>query len=351
MRLRRFTGTTPRDALAAVKATLGPDAVILATKPLATGGVEITAAVDTDPPNRNDAADPRAGAGRATADLAAFERTLATVAARVARMNLALRPGRGVLGGLDEEALDLAERLALNGTNPETAERLARTFALLRGRGLAPAPALAASVERHFVVAPAAPAEARITAFVGATGAGKTTTIAKLAARAVARGAAVGLVMADTQRIGAAEQLGTYARLLDVPMRTASDGEQLVAALADFERADVVYVDTAGLAGDGRASAELARMLGAAGGAVATTAVIPAGASETALRAAWQRLAALAPAASVVTKVDEGGGLGAACAWLAEVGVPLDWLGTGTRVPDDVTAADGATVGTWLTAA
>ncbi len=351
MRLRRFTGATPRDALAAVKATLGSDAVILATKPLATGGVEITAAVDTDPAGEAGERGTSSGATGASPELAALGRELAGIAARVARIDRAMRPGRGVIGGLDDEALDLAERLALNGTAPETAERLARSFALGRRRGLVPAAALAASVERHFVVAPAAPTESRITAFVGATGAGKTTTIAKLAARAVARGAAVGLVMADTQRIGAAEQLGTYARLLDVPVRTASDGDQLVAALADFERADVVYVDTAGLAGDGRASAELARMLAAAGGAVTTTAVIPAGASETALRAAWQRLAVLAPATSVVTKVDEGGGLGAACAWLAEVGVPLDWLGTGTRVPDDVAVADGATVGTWLTAA
>jgi flagellar biosynthesis GTPase FlhF len=53
----------------------------------------------------------------------------------------------------------------------------------------------------------------------------------------------------------------------------------------------------------------------------------------------------------VVTKVDEGGGLGTACGWLAEVGMPLDWLGTGTRVPDDLVAADGQAVAAWLSAA
>jgi flagellar biosynthesis protein FlhF len=215
---------------------------------------------------------------------------------------------------------------------------------------LTPAAALAASVERHFVVAPARPLEPAVTAFVGPTGAGKTTTIAKLAARAVARGASVGLVMADGQRIGAAEQLGTYARLLNVPMRSARDGGELVAALAAFERADVIYVDTAGLGNDAAAH-ELAGMLAAAGGAVTVAAVVPAVASETALRAAWQRLGAFGPMQGIVTKVDEGGGLGAACGWLAEVGVPLDWLGTGTRVPDDLAVADGAAVSLWLTAA
>jgi flagellar biosynthesis protein FlhF len=95
----------------------------------------------------------------------------------------------------------------------------------------------------------------------------------------------------------------------------------------------------------------LARLLSAAGGVVTTTAVVSAGASEAALRAAWRRLGGLAPATCVVTKVDEGGGLGTACGWLADVGVPLDWLGTGTRVPDDLTVADGGAVAAWLTAA
>lgn len=346
MRLRRFTGPSPREALAAVKATLGSEAVILATRPLAGGGVEITAAVDLDPPDLARTAD-------AAPDLAVLTRELASVAARVARIDRALSPGRGVIGTLDEEAQELAERLALNGAAPALAERLARSFALGRRNGLTAAVALAASVARHFVVAPTMPAESRITALVGPTGAGKTTTAAKLAARAVARGASVGLVMADTHRIGAAEQLGTYARLLGVPMRTVSDGDELVAALAAFEHQDVVVVDTPGLAGDPRVGTELTRMLAAAGGAVTTVAVVPASASETALRAAWQRIVGIArePASCVVTKVDEGGGLGAVCGWLAEVGVPLDWLGTGTRVPDDLTVADGEAVGTWLTAA
>jgi len=193
--------------------------------------------------------------------------------------------------------------------------------------------------------------EPAVTVLVGPTGAGKTTTVAKLAARAVARGASVGLVMADTQRIGAAEQLGTYARLLGVPCATATDGAELAAALARFERRDVVYVDTAGLGGDVGAAAEVARLLAPVRGGVATAAVVSAGASETALRAAWRQLEALAPATAVVTKVDEGGGLGTACGWLAETGVALDWLGTGTRVPDDLVAADGRAVGAWLSAA
>ena len=73
--------------------------------------------------------------------------------------------------------------------------------------------------------------------------------------------------------------------------------------------------------------------------------------TDGALRAAWKHLGGLAPTTAVVTKADEGGGIGGACGWLADVGVPLDWLGTGTRVPDDLAVADGAAVAAWLTAA
>jgi flagellar biosynthesis protein FlhF len=286
-----------------------------------------------------------------TPALAAITRELGVLGARVARLDRALAPGTGAIGALDDEAQSLAERLALNGTTPALAEAVARSFARARGNGVAAEAALAASIARHLVVAAPSVPEPRVTAFVGPTGGGKTTTIAKLAARAVERGASVGLVMADVHRIGASEQLGTYARLLDVPMLAVRDGAGLVAALADFAARDVVYVDTAGLTGDANGGAELARLFAAAGGVVTTAAVVPAGASEAALRAAWRQLGGLAPATCVVTKVDEGGGLGTACGWLADVGVPLDWLGTGTRVPDDLAAADGGAVAAWLTAA
>jgi flagellar biosynthesis protein FlhF len=346
MRLRRFTGATSHAALGAVKAALGPDAVILATRPLAEGGVEITAAVDVD--------GARAANGGAvvpaapSAELAALVREIGVLTARVARMDRALRPALG--STLAADAQELAERLAFNGLTPALAEAVACTFGRNRASGMAHAAALAASIERHLLVAvPAAP-EPHVTAFVGPTGAGKTTTIAKRAAWALARGASVGLVMADTQRIGAREQLATYARLLDVPMAVAGDGPELVAALADLERCDVVYVDTAGLSGDASGAA-LATLLAAAGPVITTAAVVAAGTSDGALRAAWRQLGGLAPATAVVTKADEGGGIGTACGWLAEVGVALDWLGTGTRVPDDLAVADGGAVAAWLTAA
>ena len=82
-----------------------------------------------------------------------------------------------------------------------------------------------------------------------------------------------------------------------------------------------------------------------------TVAVVSASTSAAALAHAAARLADLVPRAAVVTKLDEGGGLGTACSWLADAGIRLAWLGTGPRVPEDLATASGATLARWLRAA
>ena len=83
--------------------------------------------------------------------------------------------------------------------------------------------------------------------FVGPTGVGKTTTIAKLASRfSVDEKKQVALLTADTYRIAAAEQLKTYASILDAPFRIIYTIEELESALAEFKEFDYLFVDTAG---------------------------------------------------------------------------------------------------------
>lgn len=84
-------------------------------------------------------------------------------------------------------------------------------------------------------------------ALVGPTGAGKTTTAAKLAAKRGLFGAArVGLVTIDTYRVGGMEQLSTYADLADVPFEVVYDASEIDAALKRLSTCDVVIVDTPG---------------------------------------------------------------------------------------------------------
>ena len=85
--------------------------------------------------------------------------------------------------------------------------------------------------------------------FLGSTGVGKTTTIAKLAAQyAILERRRVGIVTLDTHRIAAAQQLQTYGQILKVPVLVAHDKPELIAHLSDFkaQEIDLVLIDTAG---------------------------------------------------------------------------------------------------------
>jgi flagellar biosynthesis protein FlhF len=247
MRLRRFTGADPRAALVRVKETLGPEAVILATRALADGGVEITAAVDLECLGAADAAADAAPAARVeSAELAAITRELGAMAARVARIDRALAPALAPAdGGLDDEARSVAERLALNGTAPALAETAARSFAQARRDGVLPA-ARARREHRAPPVPIRPPAEPRVTAFVGPTGLGKTTTDREARgarARRAARRRSRDGRHASHRRGGAARHLRAPARRADAT-RVRDGGAR--AALAAFADRDVVYVDTAG---------------------------------------------------------------------------------------------------------
>lgn len=87
----------------------------------------------------------------------------------------------------------------------------------------------------------------KIVLFIGPTGVGKTTTIAKLASRySLEEKKKVALLTTDTYRIAAAEQLRTYANILQVPFRVIYTEDELVAAVKDFYQSDYIFVDTTG---------------------------------------------------------------------------------------------------------
>ena len=87
----------------------------------------------------------------------------------------------------------------------------------------------------------------KVVFFIGPTGVGKTTTVAKIASRfKVEKGKKVALLTADTYRIAAAEQLRTYANILDTPLNIVYSSEELNEELKKSEEYDLVLVDTAG---------------------------------------------------------------------------------------------------------
>lgn len=183
---------------------------------------------------------------------------------------------------------------------------------------------------------------AGVWALVGPTGHGKTTTLAKLAARAaLAHGRErIALVSVDAWRVGAREQLAAYARMMGVDFLALDDAHALGAALAGLRGRHCVLIDSAGFA---PADAKYARQLAALGQAGAACLLTLAAGSQGAL--AESLLGRHAGYAGVVlTKLDEGGTSGAVLDCVMRHRLPLACLSSGQRVPEDLHAANAAYV-------
>jgi flagellar biosynthesis protein FlhF len=187
-----------------------------------------------------------------------------------------------------------------------------------------------------------------ITAVVGPTGAGKTTTIAKLAARwCMLHGSQdLALVSTDGYRIGAREQLMTYARIFGAPMYAADTGQELGRVLQRLNSKKLILIDTAGMGPrDVRLTEQLAALkLGAARARVLLA--LPAQGEGHALEEIVGAFAGVAPAACVLTKVDEAASLGGAISAVLRHKLKIAYVCDGQRVPEDLHAAHQKRV--WL---
>jgi len=191
------------------------------------------------------------------------------------------------------------------------------------------------------VVDKLSPVNGGVIALVGPTGAGKTTTIGKLATRwSMQHGSQdLALVSTDGYRVGARDQLMTYSRLLGAPLHTANSGEELAQALERLKSKKLILIDTAGMGPrDVRLKEQLAALkLGAARARVYLT--LPAHGEANALDEAVRSFANLTPDACILTKVDEAASLGAVLSTTLRHKLRIAYLCNGQRVPEDLHAA------------
>jgi flagellar biosynthesis protein FlhF len=180
-----------------------------------------------------------------------------------------------------------------------------------------------------------------VIALVGPTGAGKTTTAAKLAARFAARHRArdVALVTTDAARPGAREQLHAHGRRLGITVCEAAGPEGLQEALAQLVDYPLVLVDTTGHAPRDRALFSQILWLRASR-KVRSLLVLPANAHPHDLGEVIRRYRPAAPEAVVLTKLDEAGRLGSALSVAVRHGLSLAYTTQGQEVPSDIEAAD-----------
>jgi flagellar biosynthesis protein FlhF len=363
MKIKRYTASSMRLALAQVRAEQGEEAVILSSRRI-DDGVEVVAAVDYD-----ETLMPRASVARSPAidPLPAHAPAPAPAPARLRDPDLPLAAADPQLAGMRRELQSLrflleSELASLTWHDQRRREPLqTRILEELLALDIAPdvARQLASGAPRHTTQADPAnlslallakhlpvaqdstSTEGGIVAIVGPTGVGKTTTIAKLAARWALRHRSAGLaiVSTDSYRIGAREQLQTYARILGCPLHAADTGRELAQVLERLRGKQLVLIDTAGVGPrDARLGEQLALLRQGAPRADVMLA-LPAQGEGHALQEITAAFAPLKPRACILTKVDEAASFGAALSTAVRHRLPIAWLCNGQRVPEDVHSA------------
>ncbi len=184
------------------------------------------------------------------------------------------------------------------------------------------------------------PGKRKVVALIGATGVGKTTTIAKLAANFRLRNQVkMGLVTVDTYRIAAVEQLRTYAEIIDLPMKVVTNPLEMRRALDELVGLDLVLIDTAGRSPrDELQIQELKRLLVEAR-VDEVHLVLSLTSSLRSLLASAEKFASANATSLILTKLDEAAGLGNLLALAEEVPLPISYLTTGQDVPGDIEPA------------
>ncbi len=180
-----------------------------------------------------------------------------------------------------------------------------------------------------------------IRALVGPTGVGKTTTVAKLAARYIEQHGpeGVALIAADHFRVGADEQIYRYARMLGVPVYAAATAEELHTLIGRLADHRLVLLDTPGLGYRDERIGELLQILANVSVEVRTTLVLAANVQVEALQCTVSAYAQLAPDGCILTKLDEASTLGGAFSVLMRHHLVLDFVTDGQRVPEDLELA------------
>ena len=281
MKVKRFFAPDMRQAIRLVREAQGPDAVILSNRKV-DGGIEIIAAIDYDESLLDTSVSASAVQSTPESHLKqpathpASTRSSAKVvqdpaaAAQQVKWSqdpaiIAMRDEIKQLRGLLENQLAHLAWADLNRREPLHAGVMRRLTGLALDTAIierVSAPTVQARDEEHAwqlalseITANVSVAEhdvmdqGGVVALVGSTGVGKTTSVAKLAARYVLRHGQrhVALVTTDSYRIGAHEQLMTYGRLLGIPVQVASDHRELHSALNSLAEKRLVLIDTAGM--------------------------------------------------------------------------------------------------------
>lgn len=182
-------------------------------------------------------------------------------------------------------------------------------------------------------------------AFVGPTGVGKTTTIAKLAARYVLQHGLgkVALITTDTYRVGAHDQLRSLGRILNVPVRVVDKERSLASVVASLKGYPLILIDTAGFRQGDPLLKEQDFLLDACSG-LKRILVLACNSQRQTLKASAHAFNHNKLLGCVLTKVDESGSLGEVLGVIAQQRLPVMYSADGQAIPNDIAVASSATL-------
>jgi len=345
MKLQRFVAADMRSAMQQIKSTFGPDAVILSSHSV-DGGVELVAAIDFDESILSTraavaAAEPATKVEKnfSATPLDDMRQEIQTLRGM---LEAQLRGGH-VVGGHSYEPLHtvLLQKLLYLGVSPNTASTWAKSVRPDLNELRAWDAVLSYISELLPIRDSRRIEEGGIYAFVGPTGVGKTTTLAKIAARFSLRFGAdkLGLVTMDSYRIAAQEQLILYGKILGVKVCVAQDEVALSRVLRQLNDKKLILIDTAGVNPADERMVKQMEVLSLYHQSIAKILVIQATSHYQVLIDAIKRYQINHIDQCIVTKLDESLALGGALSAIIESDLSISYLTHGQRVPEDIKMA------------
>lgn len=369
MKIKRFQAADVRQAIKEVRDVLGPDAVILSNNRV-DGGVEIVAATDYDEAEFKRHAQPRQTEVKQTPKVEinpsvdapiqqpryeqaapmqnvwSQEPTLVQMRKEIAGLRDMLQNQLSDLTWKDMERnsptqVQVLQRHLQMGIQVDLAKRITSQLQGIDDVDMAWRQSLGMLANEIDIYGDDIINRGGICALVGPTGVGKTTTIAKIAARCALKHGAknVALITTDCYRIGGQEQLRTYARILGVPVRVAKSHEDLAGALNDLLDRRFILIDTAGMNQRDVQLAEKFAVLKQQSPKIKNYLTVSATTQAGGLNDIINTFSNLELSGCILTKTDEASSLGGAISALIRHRLPLAYICNGQQVPEDFSLA------------
>ncbi len=344
MKIKRYFATDMRQAIQMVREAQGPDAVILSNRRV-DGGVEIVAAMDYDEKMYQRLSSSDEPREKTPAPKIEWSQDPALVAMRD-EINMLRGVLENQLNGIGwknmkskhPQQAKLLERLLQMGLHPDLCRSIAAKVPYTQDMNQNWRRALTLLSTRVAVTNDDILNRGGIVALLGPAGAGKTTSVAKLAARFTLRHGPnrVALVTTDSYRIGAHQQLRTYGQILGAPVHVAKDGDELRNILLTLRDKQLVLIDTAGMSQRDIRLSEQFGMLRGSGLPIRSYAVLSSSSQRSTLDEVVRSFGKVKLEGAILTKMDETMVPGEALSVVVQNRIPVAYVSDGQRVPEDL---------------